>query len=202
MIMKMKLFVKWFVEWFVFITTGILMICVVDFAYFSEDELIPKATLSYILLSGFLTAAITAAFSLIEPVKKSGRIICFLLHVVCMDVAMVGCGLWFGWIDFVQFGILKMCLSVAGVYVFVVFFYYILDKHRAEQMNQSLRIRYRDEEDIMDGQDGQYCVAALTADTAPVWAAGCPGVTENQKDAKTACPISKAMLPALILPGL
>lgn len=153
MIMKIKLFVEWFAEWFVFITTGILIICVIDYTFFSEDEMIPKATLSYILLSGFLTAAITAAFSLVEPVKKSSWIICLILHIACLEGVMVGCGIWFGWIDFVRFDVLQMSFSVAGVYVFVVIIYYILDKHHAEQMNRSLKNRYQETEDLMGELD-------------------------------------------------
>lgn len=147
MLMKIKLFVEWFAEWFMFITTGILIICTIDFTLFSKDAMIPKATLSYILLSSFLTSVITAAFSLLEPVKKSSRIICFILHLACMEGAMIGCGIWFGWIDF-AFDVLQMCLSVAGVYAFVVTGYYIQDKHYANQLNQSLKRRYQDGEDI------------------------------------------------------
>lgn len=150
MIMKIKLFVQWFAEWFVFITTGTLIICAVNFTFFSERETLPKATLSHILICSFLTAAITAAFSLIEPLKKRSWIICFLLHIVCLDVTMIGCGLLFGWID-KHFDMIQMCLSVAGVYMFVVTIYYILDKHHAEKMNVSLRKRYQDEDDLTGG---------------------------------------------------
>ena len=41
---------------------------------------------------------------------------------------------------------MDMLLSVAAVYVFVVIVYYILDKHRADQINRRLKEKYKDEE--------------------------------------------------------
>lgn len=41
---------------------------------------------------------------------------------------------------------IDMLLSVAAVYIFVVIVYYILDKHRADQINRRLKEKYKDEE--------------------------------------------------------
>lgn len=146
-IFQLKKFAEWFVEWFVFIATGILIICAINFSVFSEGGDIPKATLAQILLSALLTAAVTAVFFMIEPLKKSSMMLCFLLHFASITGIMILCGRCFGWIDLEAFGVAEMTVSVAGVYGFVMIIYYILDKHRAEQMNRRLREKYTDEEE-------------------------------------------------------
>lgn len=146
-IMKLKVFAEWFLEWFVFITTGVLIICAINFSLFSDSSYIPRSTLSHILLSAFLTAAVTAFFCLLEPVKKSSRVICFFLHFCCLLGIMLVCGIRFGWIDFESFGMIRMGVSVVVVYLFVIAVYYILDKHWAEQINHRLKEKYSDEVD-------------------------------------------------------
>lgn len=146
MISKLKAFAGWLVEWFVFIAAGILIICAFHFSVFSDGGDIPGDTLLQILLSAFLTAVVTTVFILLEPVKKSSVIICTILHFCCLAGTMIVCGIRFGWIDFESFGIMDMLLSVAVVYVFVVVVYYILDKHRADQINRRLKEKYKDEE--------------------------------------------------------
>ena len=141
---RLKIFAEWFVEWFVFINTGILIICAVNF---SSEEAIPKDTLWEILLSALLTAAVTAVVFMIEPIKKSSAFLCFLLHFGSLTVIMIVCGLRFGWIAFAPIEMFYMGIWVAFVYVFVMIVYYVLDKHRAEQMNRRLREKYKDEEE-------------------------------------------------------
>lgn len=133
----------------------ILIICTVNYTFFSKTEMIPKATLSYILFSAFLTALITTIFSLIEPVKKSSRTICLILHIACLEATLTGCGIWFDWIDFVLLDMIQMCVSVAGVYLFVFVIYYIQDKHHAERMNRCLERRYQQTQSLTDQLDNQ-----------------------------------------------
>lgn len=146
-IFKLKIFLERFAEWFVFIATGTLIICAINFALFSDGEQIPRATLSQILFSSMLTAAVTAIFFMMEPLKKSGMVLCFLLHFSSLTVIMVLCGLRFGWVESGLFEIVKMGISVAFVYAFVMIIYYILDVRRAEQINRRLKEKYRDEEE-------------------------------------------------------
>ena len=143
---KLKVFTEWFIEWFVFIATGILIICAVQFSLVSDGKDIPGDTLLQIIISAFLTAVVTAVFILIEPVKKSSVIICMILHFCFLNGIMILCGVRFGWIDFVSFGIMDMVISVVAVYAFVVAVYYILDKHHANQINHRLREKYKDDE--------------------------------------------------------
>jgi len=147
-ILKLKIFLEWFVEWFVFIATGILMICAINFALFSDGEQIPRATLIQILFSAMLTAAVTAVFFMLEPLKKSSMIFCFILHFSSLTAIMVVCGLHFGWVESGLIEIVKMGASVAFVYVFVIIIYYILDIRRAEQINRRLKEKYKDEEEL------------------------------------------------------
>lgn len=144
---KLKIFAEWFVEWFVFITAGILIICAVNFLLFSGGEDLPGDTLGHILLAAFLTAAETAVFFMAEPEKKSSMILWFVLHFGCLTLTMLVCGIRFGWIDASVFGMTEMVVSVAGVYAFAMVVYYILDIHRAEQINRRLREKYQEEEE-------------------------------------------------------
>ena len=141
-----KIFAEWFVEWFIFITAGVLIICAVNFSLFNIGDL-PKNTLLHILLSALLTAAVTTVFFMVEPLRKNSLRLWFVLHFGSLTVTMVVCGVWFGWIDFDLPGIFHMAISVAAVYAFAITVYYILDKHRAEQMNQRLREKYKDDEE-------------------------------------------------------
>lgn len=143
---RLKVFAEWFIEWFVFIAAGILIICAIHFSLLSDGGDIPGDTLLQILISALLTAVITTVFFMAEPVKKSSVIICSILHFCCLAGTMIVCGIRFGWIDFDSFGITDMVVSVIAVYVFVVTIYYILDKHRADQINRRLREKYKDEE--------------------------------------------------------
>lgn len=147
-IKKVKIFAEWFIEWFVFIAAGILIICAVNFALFSGREELPKDILVNILLSAMLTAAVTAVFFMVEPLKKGSMLLWFFMHFGCLTGTMLVCGVRFGWIEFDLFGIIDMAVSVAVVYAFVITIYYILDKHRADQMNRRLKEKYKDEEEM------------------------------------------------------
>ena len=144
---KLRLYLECFVEWFVSVATGILIICAVNFELCMQDGVIPSETLLQILLSAMLTSAVTAAFHMADPVKRSSVLLCLILHFCCLVAVMEGCGIWFGWVDFEVFGMFDMVLSVACVYGFVMAVHFIIDKRRAEQMNHRLWERYHKDEE-------------------------------------------------------
>ena len=110
---KLRLYLECFVEWFVSVATGILIICAVNFGLYAQGGVIPRETLLQILLSAMLTSAVTAAFNMADPVKRSSVLLCLVLHFCSLVAVMAGCGVWFGWVDFEVFGMLEMVLSVA-----------------------------------------------------------------------------------------
>lgn len=140
-----KAILKWssyFIRWFVVITTGILIICAVNFTVFGEGD-IPASILWDILVSGLATTAVTVIFWSREEAKKGGigHLVMFF-HYICLCVVMVIFGTKFGWMELNVPGILMMVLSVAGVYFFSYTVNYILNVQKANAMNQKLKEKY------------------------------------------------------------
>lgn len=142
-ISKIKNFAEHFVKWFVLIATGILIICAINF---SGEEELPRFLLYHILTATLLTAVVTTVFFMMEPMKKSSMVLCRILHFFTLTAVMIVCGLCFRWIDPEPMEMLWMGGCVACVYAFVMTGYYILDKHRADQINQRLKEMYGDED--------------------------------------------------------
>lgn len=132
-----------FIKWFVFITTGILIVCAVNFSVFSDGEDIPDDTLWQILLAGLVTAVITVFFDLREIFDKRNSFFMLFLHYGFLDAAMILCGGWFGWMCFDLEGIVMMSVSVAGVYVFTFAVNYVLDRQQADAINRKLKEKYK-----------------------------------------------------------
>lgn len=134
-----------FIREFIAITTGVLIICAVNFSIFNEGD-IPKTTLWEILLSSFVTTVVTVIFWKIIDVKKGVAVMVTIgLHYICLCVVMVVFGTKFGWMELNVEGVLMMFLSVAGVYGFSYAVNYILWKRQADAMNQKLKEKYRKE---------------------------------------------------------
>lgn len=133
------------IKWFLYITTGILFVCAINFAI-EDGVAIPKNTLWQILLSGFLTSVVTVIFQPEET--DGGKVACIklLLHYVSLCLVMISCGIWFGWMKFNLPGILMMVISVAVVYLFASLFYYIIDIRQADAINKMLKDKYSEEE--------------------------------------------------------
>lgn len=131
-----------FIRWFIAITTGVLMICAVDFLIFHEGDL-PGTTLWDILLSSFVTTVVTSVFWGIKEVKEgASEIVAIVMHYICLCIVMIVFGAKFGWMELNLSGILMMVLSVAAVYVFSFVVNYILDSQQADMMNQKLKEKY------------------------------------------------------------
>lgn len=142
MAIKMKM-IKDFIRWFLYITTGILIVCAVNFGITDGDQ-IPKDTLWQILLSGFLTTGVTMLLYPRDENKKSAVFVRCFIHYAMLCVVMILCGQWFGWMDFDFGGIVMMSISVASVYLLSFTVYYIIDLKRAEEINRKLKEKYGD----------------------------------------------------------
>lgn len=131
-----------FIRWFIAITTGVLIICAVDFTIFHEGN-IPEMTLWDILLSSFVTTVVTIVFWGIKEVKEGAcEIAAIAMHYICLCIVMIVFGAKFGWMELNLSGILMMVLSVAAVYIFSFIVNYILDSQQADMMNQKLKEKY------------------------------------------------------------
>lgn len=126
-----------FIRWFQYITTGILIICAINFGL-SDTDIIPMMTLWQILLSGFLTTLVTM---LMYSGKRMSLIRCGI-HYFLLCAVMIPCGYWFGWLSLDAAGICMMALSVAAVYLLSVVVYYLIDLKQAEKINQRLKEKY------------------------------------------------------------
>lgn len=131
-----------FIRWFIAITTGVLMICAVDFTIFHEGDL-PKTTLWDILLSSFMTTVVTSIFWGMKELKEGvSEIAAIVMHYICLCIVMIVFGAKLGWMELNFTGILMMALSVAAVYIFSFIVNYILDSQQADMMNQKLKEKY------------------------------------------------------------
>ncbi|MCI8608202.1 MAG: DUF3021 domain-containing protein [Firmicutes bacterium] len=134
-----------FISWFVSITTGVLIVCAIQFALVGEESL-PGGTLWQILLSGLLTAAVTTALYPRDDCSGKKAAILRVLHYLALCAVMFFCGWMFDWMAFNLSGILMMVVSVGVVYLMTGVCTYLLQKGQAEQMNEKIREKYSDEE--------------------------------------------------------
>lgn len=130
-------FLKSFVNFFATITTGILIVCAVNF-FLSDSTEIPGDTLFQILISGLATALITAVFYYKEIKTHKQFLIILAAHYVLLCGIMIGLGVWFGWMDFNAAGIIMMLISVAVVYGLTILMNYIAAKKDADEINMML----------------------------------------------------------------
>ncbi len=138
-------FIKSFLSFFGTITTAIVF--VVNLNYLSVEEHSPnRYIMLQILLAGFATALVTAAFFAL--MEKLGRhfIIGTIIHFIIMCVVMVWLSVMFDWYSFGLEGIIDMVVSVAIVYVLVFVISYIIMKKEADEINRALKERNKDSE--------------------------------------------------------
>ena len=134
-----------FIKWFLYITISIFLVVTLTYKMYSADT-IPTDTLINILISGFLTTAVTVVIALRECKSKWGSLLKYLIHYISLCVVMCLCGDWFGWYDLNLSGILSMSLSVAIVYAMSFGVYCLIDWKQAKDINKMLKEKYKDEE--------------------------------------------------------
>lgn len=135
---KLNLFVKYFF----YITAGVVLITAASFSM-SDAQALPKNTLWQILCSAALTAGVTALLTPQNCRTACEFVLRGTLHYAALSAVMIVCGHSFGWIEYTFRGIAGMLLSVALVYVFTVFAYYIVDRRDADEINRRLREKYK-----------------------------------------------------------
>lgn len=130
-------FLKSFVSFFSTVTTGILIVCAVNF-FLSDSTEMPGNTLFKILLSGLATSLVTAVFYYREIKSHKQFIITIAVHYVLLCGIMIALGVWFGWMELNAAGIIMMLISVAAVYAMTMLMNYITAKKEADDINRML----------------------------------------------------------------
>ena len=125
------------------ITTAIIVICALTVTLSGNDTL-PSNTLLRIVISGAVTAVITAIIYSREVNTSKGFITLMAVHYVILCVVMIFIGVMFGWMKLSIPGIITMLISVALVYLITFSSRYLLDKKQAELFNKTLKNKYRD----------------------------------------------------------
>ena len=131
-------FIKEYIKWFITITTGVLLIFILNT---TKYEYIRSIYLWEIFGVSAVTSLITTLFFSINPKKvisKSVQIIIVFLHYLSLFVTMLFFGHSFGWISLDVRGILNMALSVMGVYLCTALLSIITGMQDAKKMNEAL----------------------------------------------------------------
>ena len=102
--------IKVFLDVFTKVTTCILLGAATYCSFFFYDGMFSRHLLWELLLVSFLTS-LGVLFYTDDLNKKSMRLVC-ILHYLFNNVVVVGCGLWFGWIDAKGF---CSCINYADV---------------------------------------------------------------------------------------
>lgn len=133
-----------FVKWFLYITTGITIICGINYTL-AGVETVAADIFWKILFCGFATTLVTV---LLLPKEEDGRrksYIKFVLHYIMLCIVMIPVGVWFDWISFSLSGVLIMAADVGGVYIAALLAYYVIDCRQAEEINKGLKEKYGEE---------------------------------------------------------
>ena len=128
------------------VTTGTLIACMVWYGMTVllsggsiKEAQIPYLTLPRILLLGILCGVESELIMPGEkkrPRKSWSR---YVLHYVTVTTTALICGYFFGWYEPNVLGILLMCLTSAGIYVFTSYLKYRSGKKDADVMNACLK---------------------------------------------------------------
>ena len=134
--------IKVFLDVFTKVTTCILFGAAAYCSFFFYDGMFSRHLLWELLLVSFLTS-LGVLFYTDDLNKKSMRLVC-ILHYLFNNVVVVGCGLWFGWID------AKNPLQIIGMVVLVAVIFSVVSvlswkkaASEAEQMNERL-VKYQE----------------------------------------------------------
>lgn len=134
-----------FIRWFFYITTCVLFVCAAN-VWISGTEAVSAIMLWEILLTGLITSIVTV---LLRPGERDSvriSIIKIIVHYLVLCGVMIVCGWWFDWMALNTRGIVMMMVSVAVVYLLVYSAGYWLDRKQADEINQRLKGKYRDQE--------------------------------------------------------
>ena len=133
-------FIRSFIGYFTTITTTVLTLVGITTAIEGYEHL-SKYILFQILASGAATAFITTLIFCREIRSRKQFLLLSALHYVLLCGAMIGLGVWFGWLERNFADIALMAFYVAVVYVVVFLITYFTGKREADAINRALKER-------------------------------------------------------------
>lgn len=137
---------KVFFEIWTKVATGVLLAAAIYCSLFFSEGMFSRYLLWQLLLVSFLTSLGTLLYTDTLD-KKSMKIAC-LLHYLLNNVIVVGCGIWFGWIDATDFlQIIGMVVLVAMVFAVVSVISWKKAEKEANLMNERLA-RYQEQNEV------------------------------------------------------
>ena len=134
-------FIKGFLNFFTTITSCILLIVSISYTL-GDYSTMSENILWDIIISGAVTALVTAAVYNVEFKSKAHFAVMTALHYVLLCGVMVFLGVNFGWISLDFHGVLMMAVDVALVYVMVFIITYLVYKKEADKLNDALERKY------------------------------------------------------------
>lgn len=136
-------FIRGFLNFFTTITVCILIVVAISCSLGDYDGM-SESILWDILLSGAVTALVTAAVYSVEFKSKKHFVFMTAVHYLLLSAVMIFLAANFGWISLDIGGALGMMFDVAVVYVMVFIISYIISKKEADKLNDALEKKYRD----------------------------------------------------------
>lgn len=123
------------------VTTGVLLAAATYCSFFFSDGMFSRHLLWELLLVSFLTSLGTLFYT--DTLDKKNMKIACLLHYLLNNVIVVGCGIWFGWIDVENWlQIIGMVVLVALVFAVVSILSWRKAEKEAVLMNEQL-VKYQ-----------------------------------------------------------
>lgn len=112
----------------------------------SGVDFVSSDMLWQIMLSGLFTSAVTVLLGPDDLDSVRISVIKIIVHYFVLCGVMFACGCWFGWMELNIVGVVMMMISVAVVYLLVFLAGYWLNRKQADEINQRLKGKYRDQE--------------------------------------------------------
>lgn len=128
------------------VTTGVLLAAATYCSFFYSDGMFSRYLLWELLLVSFLTSLGTLLYT--DTLNKKSMKIACLLHYLLNNVIVVGCGIWFGWIDAGnRLQIIGMVVLVALIFGVVSVLSWKKSIKEADLMNERLA-RYQEQNEV------------------------------------------------------
>lgn len=137
----MRKYINLFLRYFCYITTGTIIAVLIALSIYQESPTLD--TLWEILVCSVPTSIATIVAYNVKT-QNYNLPLRMIIHYVFLCVIMGVLGRLFGWIAPGGKGLVYMCLSVAGVYVFTYIVSYLSDIENAKNINKALEEKYRE----------------------------------------------------------
>ncbi len=133
-------------HYFVDITTAVLIAAAI---YLTVSGQQPNSSLLWeILLSGFVTALPSAALLCFDQKSVRKSLLLWVIHFLLIFFITLMLLKMFGWCSITPLSVLLTFVAVICIYFFTCFVHYLVDRKHTALMNQQLKNRYADKEQV------------------------------------------------------